>query len=47
MERKGFRRVDELRGMLAVAPSADETAEARADYVSALRVANSSTYGPW
>jgi dihydroorotate dehydrogenase (fumarate) len=47
IERKGFTSVDELRGMLAVAPSADETAEARADYVSALREANSSTYGPW
>jgi dihydroorotate dehydrogenase (fumarate) len=47
IERKGFTSVDELRGMLSVAPSTDETEHARAGYVSALREANSSTYGPW
>jgi dihydroorotate dehydrogenase (fumarate) len=47
MTRKGFETVDELRGMLSVAPGADGAAWERAGYVSALREANSSTYGPW
>jgi len=47
MDRKGFTSVDELRGILAVAPGTDEAAHERAGYVSALRAANSSTYGPW
>jgi dihydroorotate dehydrogenase (fumarate) len=47
MTRKGFTTVDDLRGMLSVAPGADEAALERAGYVSALREANSSTYGPW
>jgi dihydroorotate dehydrogenase (fumarate) len=47
MDRKGFTSVDELRGILAVAPGTDEAAHERAGYVSALREANSSTYGPW
>jgi dihydroorotate dehydrogenase (fumarate) len=42
MARKGFATVDQLRGMLAVAPGADE----RAGYVNALRRANSNTHGP-
>jgi dihydroorotate dehydrogenase (fumarate) len=46
MARKGFASVDELRGILAVAPDTDETAHERAGYVSALREADSSTYGP-
>jgi dihydroorotate dehydrogenase (fumarate) len=47
MDRKGFAAVDDLRGSLAVAPGTDETAHERAGYVSALRGANSSAYGPW
>jgi dihydroorotate dehydrogenase (fumarate) len=47
MARKGFAAVDELRGLLAVAPGTDEAAHERAGYVSVMRQANSSTYGPW
>ncbi len=47
MGRKGFATVDELRGMLAVPTDVDETARERGDYVSALRQANSASYGPW
>jgi dihydroorotate dehydrogenase (fumarate) len=47
MARKGFAAVDDLRGILSVAPGSDESALERAGYVSALRDANSSAYGPW
>jgi dihydroorotate dehydrogenase (fumarate) len=47
MARKGFAAVDDLRGMLAVPPGTDEAAHERAGYVSAVREANSSAYGPW
>ena len=47
MARKGFAAVDDLRGILSVAPGTDEAAHERAGYVSALREANSSAYGPW
>jgi dihydroorotate dehydrogenase (fumarate) len=47
MTRKGFTSVDQLRGMLAVAPRGDEEALERAGYVNALRDASSSDYGPW
>jgi dihydroorotate dehydrogenase (fumarate) len=47
MERKGFATVDDLRGLLAVPPGTDEAAHERAGYVSVLRAANSSFYGPW
>ena len=47
MARKGFATVDELRGLLAVPPGTDEAAHERAGYVSAMRAANSSAYGPW
>ena len=47
MARKGFAAVDDLRGMLAVPPGADEAVYERAGYVGALREANSNTYGPW
>ena len=47
MTRKGFETVDDLRGMLAVPPAADEALYERQGYVSALRGANSGTYGPW
>jgi len=47
MGRKGFTSVDEVRGMLAVADGPDETARQRGDYVSALREADTTAYGPW
>ncbi len=47
MTRKGFAAVDDVRGILSVAPGTDEEAHERASYVSALRDANSSAYGPW
>lgn len=47
MARKGFRTVDELRGMFSVPASADEAAYERAGYVMALRTANARTHGPW
>jgi dihydroorotate dehydrogenase (fumarate) len=47
MTRKRFTSVDQLRGMLAVAPRGDEEALERAGYVNALRDASSSDYGPW
>jgi len=47
MERKGFASVDDVRGLLSVAPDADEDAHERTSYVGALRNANSSAYGPW
>lgn len=45
--RKGFRTLDELRGMLAVPADTDEAAYERAGYVSAMRAANARSYGPW
>jgi dihydroorotate dehydrogenase (fumarate) len=47
MERKGFASVDDVRGILAVPPDADEDAHERTSYVGALRNANNSAYGPW
>ena len=47
MARKGFTALDELRGLLAVLAGTDEAAHERAGYVSVMRQANSSTYGPW
>jgi dihydroorotate dehydrogenase (fumarate) len=47
MTRKGFKTVDEVRGMLSVSPSADEAAFERAGYVSAMRAANAGAYAPW
>ncbi len=47
MQRKQFGSVREFRGLLAVPADADETIYERAGYVSALREANESTYGPW
>jgi dihydroorotate dehydrogenase (fumarate) len=44
MARKGFRTLDELRGMLAVPAGADEAAYERASYVAALRAANIGAY---
>jgi dihydroorotate dehydrogenase (fumarate) len=47
MARKGFRTVDELRGMLSVPSGAEGAAYERAGYVSALRAANAGGHGPW
>jgi dihydroorotate dehydrogenase (fumarate) len=47
MRRKGFRSVREFRGMLAVPGDTDRTVYERAGYVTALRDANESAYGPW
>ena len=47
MARKGFAAVDDLRGLLSVPQGTDEAAHERADYVSAMREANSGAYGPW
>jgi dihydroorotate dehydrogenase (fumarate) len=47
MARKGFASVDHLRGLLSVPPGTDEAAHERVGYVSAMREANSSVYGPW
>ena len=44
MARKGFTSVDEVRGLLAVPPVADEVAYERAGYVTAMRAANAGTY---
>jgi len=46
MAQKGFEAVDDLRGLLAVAPDADGAAFERAGYVSALRDANRGIYDP-
>jgi len=47
MARKGFRSVDEVRGLLAVPPEADAAAYERAGYVTAMRAANAGAYEPW
>ena len=47
MGRKGFTSVDDVRGLLAVAGGADETARQRGGYVSALHEANTTAYGSW
>lgn len=47
MGRKGFSTLDDVRGMLAVPPDANATDYERAGYVSALRAARTSDYGPW
>ncbi len=47
MERKGFTTVTQVRGLLAVPGDGDEAEYERAGYVSALRSANASPYGPW
>ncbi|MGZ4595242.1 MAG: dihydroorotate dehydrogenase-like protein [Actinomycetes bacterium] len=46
MVRKGFRGVDELRGMLAVPADTDPSAFERAGYVAAMRAANAWIYTP-
>jgi dihydroorotate dehydrogenase (fumarate) len=47
MERKGFREVDEMRGILAVPADADGEAYERAGYVSAMRAANAGVHSGW
>ena len=47
MARKGFKAVDELRGMLSVPPATDEAAYERAGYVTGLRAANVRSYRAW
>jgi dihydroorotate dehydrogenase (fumarate) len=47
MARKGFKAVDELRGMLSVPLGTDAAAYERAGYVTGLRAANVSAYGSW
>lgn len=47
LARKGFATVDEARGLLAVPADADAAGYERSGYVSALREANESAYGPW
>jgi dihydroorotate dehydrogenase (fumarate) len=47
MVRKGFKSVDDVRGMLSVPPHTDRSAYERAAYVSALRAANKPSYEPW
>jgi dihydroorotate dehydrogenase (fumarate) len=47
MRRKRFESVGQFRGLLAVPPETDATSYERAGYVTALRDANESSYGPW
>jgi dihydroorotate dehydrogenase (fumarate) len=47
MRSKQFGSVGDFRGMLAVPGDADRSVFERAGYVSALRDANESAYGPW
>ena len=47
MARKGFRSVDELRGMLSVPADTDADAYERAGYVTTLRAANVRAHSPW
>ena len=47
MARKGFKSVDELRGMLSVPPGTDAAAYERAGYVTGLRAANVRAYRAW
>jgi dihydroorotate dehydrogenase (fumarate) len=47
MRRKGFHSLAEFRGLLAVPTDAEGSAYERAGYVTALRDANESAYGPW
>jgi dihydroorotate dehydrogenase (fumarate) len=47
MERKGFATVDEIRGMLSTPADTDAAEHERAGYVSVMRAANTSDYGPW
>jgi dihydroorotate dehydrogenase (fumarate) len=47
MARKGFRSIDDLRGMLSVPHDVDKATYERRGYVRALRAADARTHGPW
>jgi dihydroorotate dehydrogenase (fumarate) len=47
MTSKGFRTVDDVRGLLAVPRDADAAAYERSSYVTAMRAANAGAYNPW
>ena len=47
MASKGFRTVDDVRGLLAVPVDADAAAYERSSYVTAMRAANAGAYNPW
>jgi dihydroorotate dehydrogenase (fumarate) len=47
MSRKGFQALDEVRGLLAAVDAEGWAAQERADYVSAVREANSGAYGSY
>ncbi len=47
MARKGFKSVDELRGILSVPSATDAVAYERAGYVTGLRAANVRSYRAW
>ena len=47
MARRGFAAVQELRGLIAVPVTGDETARECGDYLSALRQADDADYGLW
>jgi dihydroorotate dehydrogenase (fumarate) len=47
MSGKGFQALDEVRGLLAAADAEGWAAQERADYVSAVREANSGAYGSY
>ncbi len=44
LNHKGYQTLDEVRGLLAAPDAEDSAARERADYVSALRKANSGSY---
>ena len=44
---QGFASVDEVRGLLSVAPGTDPASHERMGYVNAMRRANSAVDGPW
>ena len=47
MSHKGFQRLEELRGLLAVPADVDRATSERSEYARAMRSANASTLGPW
>jgi dihydroorotate dehydrogenase (fumarate) len=47
MARKGFQRLADVRGLLAVPHEPEATAYERATYVTAMRAANAGAYAPW
>lgn len=47
MRRKGFRNLEELRGLLAAGRWSEGSGRERAGYVAAMRAANAGAYAPW